>query len=115
MRPVFHQARQEPKRVVYADGEDERVLRAAQTVIDEGIAIPILIGRPAVIQMRIQKMGLRLEPGRNFTVIDPEDDDRFHEIWSAYYQIRARHGVTPNIAKAMIRKHNTLIGVMLIQ
>jgi len=115
MRPVFHQARQDPKRVVYADGEDERVLRAAQTVIDEGIAIPILIGRPAVIQMRIQKMGLRLEPGRNFTVIDPEDDDRFHEIWSAYYQIRARHGVTPSIAKAMIRKHNTLIGVMLIQ
>lgn len=115
MRPVFHQARQDPKRVVYADGEDERVLRAAQTVIDEGIATPILVGRPAVIQMRIQKMGLRLEPGRNITVVDPEDDERFHEIWTSYYQLRARHGVTPNIAKAMIRKHNTLIGVMLIQ
>lgn len=115
MRPVFHQAKQDPKRIVYADGEDERVLRAAQTVVDEGIAMPILIGRPEVIGMRIEKMGLRLVPGGNIAIVDPEDDERFHETWTAYYQKRARHGVTPAIAKAMIRKHNTLIGVMLIE
>ncbi|MFO7746992.1 MAG: NADP-dependent malic enzyme, partial [Orrella sp.] len=115
MRPVFHQARQDAKRVIYADGEDERVLRAAQTAIDEKIALPILIGRPSVIDMRIQKMGLRLKAGHDFTIINPEDDERFNEIWSAYYQLRARHGVTPTIAKAMVRKHNTLIGVLLMQ
>ena len=115
MRPVFHQARQDPKRVLYADGEDERVLRAAQTAIDEKIARPILIGRPAVIEMRIQKMALRMKSGENFDVVNPEDDERFNESWNAYYKLRARHGVTPTIAKAMIRKHNTLIGVMLMQ
>lgn len=115
MRPVFHQARQDPKRVVYADGEDERVLRAAQTAIDEKIAIPILIGRPAVIEMRTQKLGLRLQPGVNMWIVDPEDDERFNDSWQAYYKLRARHGVTPTIAKAMVRKHNTLIGVLLMQ
>ncbi len=115
MRPLFHQARQDPKRVLYADGEDERVLRAAQTAIDEKIAQPILIGRPAVIEMRIQKLGLRMKAGETFEIVNPEDDDRFHESWNAYYQLRARHGVTPTIAKAMVRKHNTLIGVLLMQ
>lgn len=115
MRPVFHQARQDPKRVLYADGEDERVLRAAQTAIDEKIARPILIGRPAVIEMRLQKLALRMKAGEHFEIINPEDDDRFNESWNAYYKLRARHGVTPTIAKAMIRKHNTLIGVMLMQ
>lgn len=114
MRPVFHQARQDPKRVLFADGEDERVLRAAQTAIDEKIARPILIGRPAVIEMRIQKMALRMKAGESFDIINPEDDERFNESWNAYYKLRARHGVTPTIAKAMIRKHNTLIGVMLM-
>lgn len=115
MRPLFHQARQDPKRIIYTDGEEERVLRAVQTIIDEKIAIPILIGRPAVIQMRIEKMSLRLVPGRDIEVIDPENDPRFNEIWSAYYQLRARNGVTPAIAKAMVRKHNTLIGALLVQ
>ena len=115
MRPLFHQARQDPKRIIYTDGEEERVLRAVQTLIDEKIAMPILIGRPAVIQMRIEKMALRLVPGQNIEVIDPEDDERFNEIWSAYYQLRARNGVTPAIAKAMVRKHNTLIGALLVQ
>lgn len=115
MRPVFHQARQDPKRVLFTDGEDERVLRAAQTAIDEKIAHPILIGRPAVIDMRIAKMGLRMKAGEHLEIVDPEDDARFNESWNAYYKLRARHGVTPTIAKAMIRKHNTLIGVMLMQ
>ena len=115
MRPVFHQARENPKRVLFADGEDERVLRAAQTAIDEKIARPILIGRPAVVDMRIAKLALRMRAGQEFDIVNPEDDDRFNESWSAYYERRARHGVTPTIAKAMVRKHNTLIGVLLMQ
>jgi len=115
MRPLFQQAKQAPKRVIYADGEDERVLRAAQTVVDEKLAQPILIGRPSVIGMRIKKAGLRLAPGRDFEIVDPEDDSRFNETWSAYYQLKGREGVTPAIAKAMIRKHNTLIGAMLLR
>ena len=115
MRPLFMQARQAPKRVVYADGEDERVLRAAQTIIDEGLAFPILIGRPAVIEMRVKKFGLRLAHGKNIEIVDPEDDARFNETWSGYYELRGREGVTPDIAKAMIRKHNSLIGAMLLR
>jgi len=115
MRPLFAQAKQNPKRVIYADGEDERVLRAVQTVVDEKLAQPILIGRPAVIAMRIKKCGLRLTPGEHFEVVDPEDDERFNETWNAYYRLRAREGITPVIAKAMVRKHNTLIGALLVQ
>ncbi len=115
MRPLFRQAKASPKRVIYADGEDERVLQAAQTVLNEGIARPILVGRPSVIQMRVQKFGLRLVPGENVEIVDPEDDARFNETWSAYYRLRGREGVTPDIAKAMVRKHNSLIGVMLLQ
>jgi malate dehydrogenase (oxaloacetate-decarboxylating)(NADP+) len=115
MRPLFMQAKTAPKRVIYADGEDERVLRAAQTVVDENIAHPILIGRPAVIQMRIEKFGLRLVAGENIEIVNPEDDERFNETWTAYYKLMGREGVTPEIAKAMIRKHNSLIGVMLLR
>ncbi|HEX7385769.1 MAG TPA: NADP-dependent malic enzyme [Castellaniella sp.] len=115
MRPLFNQAKASPKRVIYADGEDERVLRAAQTVIEEKIAQPILVGRPAVIEMRIRKFGLHLAPGKNVEVVNPEDDSRFNETWNAYYKLLGREGVTPDIAKAMVRKHNSLIGVMLLQ
>ncbi len=115
MRPLFRQAKASPKRVIYADGEDERVLQAAQTALDEKIALPILVGRPSVIQMRIQKFGLRLVPGENVEIVNPEDDSRFNETWNAYYKLRGREGVTPDIAKAMVRKHNSLIGVMLLQ
>lgn len=115
MRPLFMQAKSSPKRVIYADGEDERVLRAAQTIIDERLAYPILVGRPNVIDMRIKKFGLRLQAGRDFEIVDPEDDSRFNETWNAYYKLRGRQGVTPDIAKAMVRKHNSLIGVMLLQ
>lgn len=115
MRPLFMQAKNAPKRVIYADGEDERVLRAAQTVLDEGIAYPVLVGRPSVIDMRIKKFGLRLVPGENIEIVNPEDDVRFNETWSGYYKLQGRNGVTPEIAKAMIRKHNSLIGAMLLQ
>ncbi|MVW71830.1 MULTISPECIES: NADP-dependent malic enzyme [unclassified Bordetella] len=115
MRPLFAQAKSAPKRVIYADGEDERVLRAVQTVVDEKLAFPILVGRPSVIEMRVQKAGLRLINGQNIEIVDPEDDSRFNETWNAYYQLKGREGVTPDIAKAMIRKHNTLIGAMLLR
>jgi len=115
MSPLFTQAKRAPKRVIYADGEDERVLRAAQTVSDEKIAFPILIGRPAVIDMRIKKMGLRLEAGKNIEIVDPENDERFTEAWTEYYRIKGRDGVTPTVAKAMVRKHNTLIAVLLLK
>lgn len=116
MRPLFKQAKELPalKRVIYADGEDERVLRAAQTVVDEKLAHPILIGRPSVIEMRIKRYGLRLEAGTNFEIVNPEDDYRFNDTWQAYYKLKGREGITPEIAKAMVRKHNTLIGAMLI-
>ncbi|MBF6617049.1 MAG: NADP-dependent malic enzyme, partial [Candidimonas sp.] len=115
MRPLFMQAKSAPKRVIYADGEDERVLRALQTIVDEQVAYPILVGRPSVIDMRIRKFGLRLTVGRDIEIVDPEDDARFNETWSAYYKLKGRDGVTPEIAKAMVRKHNSLIGVMLLQ
>ncbi len=114
MRPLFNQAKSDPKRIVYADGEDERVLHAVQTVVDEGLARPILIGRPSVINMRIERLGLRLQANTDFDVVDPEQDDRFTETWTAYYELQARNGVSPETAKARIRKENTLIGVMLI-
>lgn len=114
MRPLFVQAKSAPKRIIYADGEDERVLRAVQTIVDESIAYPILIGRPSVIEMRLKRFGLRLTAGTDFEIVDPEDDERFNETWSAYYKMMGRSGVTPDIAKAMVRKHNTLIGVMLM-
>ncbi|HLS41756.1 MAG TPA: NADP-dependent malic enzyme [Paenalcaligenes sp.] len=115
MRPLYVQAKADPKRVIYADGEDERVLRAVQTAIDEKLAKPILIGRPSVIDMRIKRYALRMTPGVDVEIVDPENDDRFNQTWSDYYKLRARFGITPEIAKAMIRKHNTLIGVMLLQ
>jgi malate dehydrogenase (oxaloacetate-decarboxylating)(NADP+) len=115
MSPLFSQAKRAPKRVIYADGEDERVLRAAQTVSDEKIAFPILIGRPSVINMRIKKMGLRLEIGKNIEIVDPEDDVRFNDSWQEYYRLKGREGVTPTVAKAMVRKHNTLIAVLLLK
>ena len=115
MRPLFMQAKSSLKRVVFSDGEDERVLRAAQTVIDERLAFPVLIGRPSVIEMRIEKFGLRIARDTEFEIVNPESDDRFNETWQGYYKLRSREGVTPDIAKAMIRKHNTLIGAMLLQ
>ncbi|TAN30504.1 MAG: NADP-dependent malic enzyme [Castellaniella sp.] len=115
MRPLFNRAKLSPKRVIYADGEDERVLRAAQTVLEEKIARPILIGRPSVIEMRVRKFGLHLVPGENIEIVNPEDDSRFNETWNAYFKLTGREGVTPDIAKAMVRKHNSLIGVMLLQ
>jgi malate dehydrogenase (oxaloacetate-decarboxylating)(NADP+) len=115
MRPVFAAAKAAPKRVVYAEGEDERVLRAVQVVLDEGLAKPILVGRPAVMQMRIERAGLRLKMGQDFEVVNPEDDPRYRECWEAYHKLMGREGVTPEMAKAMMRRSNTLISTMLLK
>ena len=117
MRPIFNAAKAVPhgaKRVAYADGEDERVLRAAQMAIDEDLAFPILIGRPAVIEARIAKAGLRLKLGRDVDHVNPEDDPRFRQYWERYHQLQARNGVTPEGAKAGVRRSNTLIGSLMI-
>ncbi len=114
MKPVFTAAKAAPKRVAYAEGEEERVLRAVQSVVDEGLARPILIGRPHVIQMRIEKAGLRLRPGVDFELVNPEDDPRYRAYHEAYHALRGRDGVTPDMAKVALRRSNTLIGTMLM-
>ncbi len=114
MRPVFAAARAEPKRVAYAEGEDERVLRAVQAALDEKLVKPILIGRPAVIAARIERGGLRLVPGRDVEIVNPEDDARFRQYWEAYHRLNARNGVTPDMAKAAVRRSNTTIGALMI-
>ena len=118
MKPVFSAAKRVPaelKRVLYAEGEDERVLHAARVVIDEELARPILIGRPKVIEMRIQKIGLNLVPGRDFDIINPESDPRYRELWQEYHHLMCRDGVTPDIAKAKMRRDTTLIGCMVLR
>ena len=115
MQPVFAVARAQPARVVYAEGEDERVLRAVQVVLDEGLAKPILVGRPAVIAMRIERAGLRLKPGVDFEVCDPEDDPRFKSYWALYHQRMGRDGVSPEAAKAAVRRSNTLISCLMVE
>jgi len=115
MRPVFAAAKSAPARIVFAEGEDERVLRAAQFVLLEKIARPILVGRPAVIDMRLKKMGSKLKCGEDFEIVNPEDDPRYQKCWQEYHEIGAREGVTPEVAKAALRKFNTLIGAILVR
>ncbi len=115
MRPVFAAAKARPARVVYAEGEDERVLRAVQVVLDEGLARPILIGRPEVVKMRIERAQLRLQPGRDFDLCDPENDPRFREYWELYRSLMAREGITPDAAKAAVRRSNTLIASLMLR
>jgi malate dehydrogenase (oxaloacetate-decarboxylating)(NADP+) len=115
MKPVFAAAKQAPRRVVYCEGEDERVLRAVQAVLDEGLARPVVIGRPEVIQSRVERAGLRLAPGRDFEVVNPDSDPRYKELWQEYHSLRGRQGITPEIAKQRLRSDNTLIGCMLLR
>jgi malate dehydrogenase (oxaloacetate-decarboxylating)(NADP+) len=115
MRPVFAAAKACPARVVYAEGEEERVLRAVQVVLDEGLAKPILIGRPAVMQMRLERAGLRMRMGQDFEVVNPDDDPRYRAYWEDYQQMMGREGITPDIAKAAMRRSNTLIGSMMLR
>ena len=115
MKPIFAAAKASAaKRVAYSEGEEERVLRAAQIVADEDIARPTLIGRPAVIAQRIEKFGLRLQQGRDYDVVNVEQDHRYHEFWKTYHQMTERKGVTVQIAKIEMRRRLTLIGSMLL-
>jgi malate dehydrogenase (oxaloacetate-decarboxylating)(NADP+) len=116
MRPVFTAAKAaKAKRVIFAEGEDDRVLRAAQQAMEDGFAQPILIGRPAVIEARIAKAGLRLKLGHDVECVNPESDTRFRQYWEAYHHRMGRQGVTPEAAKAAVRRSNTLIGALAIQ
>jgi malate dehydrogenase (oxaloacetate-decarboxylating)(NADP+) len=114
MKPVFDAARADLKRVVYAEGEEETVLRAVQTAVDEGFAKPILIGRPAVIEKRIERLGLRLKPGVDFELTNIDDDPRFNEYWQHYHRKTERRGVTPALAKAMLRSRATVIASVMV-
>jgi malate dehydrogenase (oxaloacetate-decarboxylating)(NADP+) len=116
MKPIFAQARSAGRRrIAYAEGEDERVLRAVQIVVDEKLATPVVIGRPAVIEQRIERLGLRVRPGLDFELVNPERDDRYREYWQEYYRLTARRGVTEDYAKTEMRRRSTLIGAMLVR
>ncbi|MFM7533653.1 MAG: NADP-dependent malic enzyme [Rubrivivax sp.] len=121
MRPVFtaakafHARSEGGARVVYAEGEDERVLRAIQVVLDEGMARPILVGRPEVVRMRIERANLRIAAGRDFELVDPENDPRFRAYWETYHKLMGREGVTPEAAKAAVRRSNTLIASLMVK
>ncbi len=118
MSPVFSAAKAvapAAQRVAYAEGEDERVLRAAQVAVDEGLARPILIGRPAVIAARLTKAGLRIQLGREVDCVNPEDDPRFRQYWELYHQLMGRHGVTQDAAKAAVRRSSTTIAALMVR
>nr|WP_024965319.1 NADP-dependent oxaloacetate-decarboxylating malate dehydrogenase [Pantoea sp. IMH] len=115
MKPIFSQARKEPKRVVLAEGEEARVLHATQELVSLGLAKPVLIGRPGVIDMRLKKLGLKIEAGRDFEVVNNESDPRFKAYWNDYYQIMKRRGVTPAQAQRAVIGNPTLIGAIMVQ
>ncbi|WP_421871338.1 NADP-dependent malic enzyme [Nitratireductor rhodophyticola] len=113
MKPVFSAAKGAgTKRVIYADGEDERVLRAAQVVIEEGIAEPIIIGRPHVVETRLKRYGLRIRPGEDFSIINPEDDPRYRDYVDLLVQLAGRRGVTPEAARTLVRTNTTVIAAI---
>ncbi|MDF3035936.1 MAG: NADP-dependent malic enzyme [Paucimonas sp.] len=117
MKPIFQIAKKAPaarKRIVFAEGEEERVLRAVQIVVDENLAKPILIGRPAVLEQRIKKFGLRLKPDVDFLVTNPEYDERYRDYWQTYLKMTNRKGITEQYAKLEMRRRHTLIGAMMI-
>lgn len=117
MRPIFHVTKHvsdAKKRIVFAEGEDERVLRALQIIVDEKIANPILVGRPAILEQRIKKFGLRLSPGIDFQVVNPEFDGRYRDYWQSYLHMTIRKGVTEQYAKLEMRRRHTLIGAMMV-
>jgi malate dehydrogenase (oxaloacetate-decarboxylating)(NADP+) len=115
MKPVFAQAKTTMRRVVYAEGEDERILRATQVVVEEGLAKPILIGRPPVIAQRIARFGLSIEPGRDFTLVNPDDDPRYRDFIAAYVKIAGRTGITMDAARTLVRTNATVIAALMVR
>jgi malate dehydrogenase (oxaloacetate-decarboxylating)(NADP+) len=114
MRPVFQAAATAERRIVFAEGEDERVLRAANAMIEETTDKPILIGRPDVVASRCERAGLPIRPGRDFDLVNPENDPRYRDYWETYHQLMARKGVTPDIARAVMRTNTTAIGAVMV-
>jgi malate dehydrogenase (oxaloacetate-decarboxylating)(NADP+) len=115
MKPVFSAAKAAQKnRVVLAEGEDERILRATQVIVDERLARPILIGRPAVIERRLERFGLRIKPGADFDIINPDNDSRYREYWEEYHRLTERRGVSQHYAQIEMRRRLTLIGAMMV-
>jgi len=115
MKPVFIAAKRSLKRVIYTDGEDERVLRAMQVVIDEGLARPILVGRPEVVEVRARRLGLRCRQGDDFELINPASDPRYDTYWRTYHGLLQRRGITPDVAKALVRTNNTIIAALAVR
>jgi len=114
MKPVFERAKQDPKRVIYAEGEDDRVLRAIQVALDEGIARPIAVGRPEVIEVRLKRHGLRAVPGKDFEIINPESDPRYNLYWSTYHRLTERMGISPDRARTIVRTNSTVIAALAV-
>lgn len=114
MKPLFERARADIKRIAFAEGEEDIVLRAVQTIVDEGLARPVLIGRPAVIEKRIHRLGLRIRAGEHFELTNVDDDPRYDEYWNYYHKLNARRGTTPALAKSMIRTRVTLIAAIMV-
>ncbi len=115
MKPLLQAARGDPKRIVYAEGEDERVLRAVQTVVEEAIAKPILIGRPDVIEARLTRFGLSIRPGNDFQLVDPNNDARYRDYVSTYLDVAGRHGITPSLARTLVRTNTTVISALMVR
>jgi malate dehydrogenase (oxaloacetate-decarboxylating)(NADP+) len=115
MRRVFDAARATTRRIVFAEGEDERVLRAAQTLIEDGVDTPILIGRPEVVEARLDREGLKIRPGTDFELVNPESDPRYRDYWETYHRLMARRGVTPDLARAILRTNTTAIAAVMVQ
>jgi malate dehydrogenase (oxaloacetate-decarboxylating)(NADP+) len=114
MRPVFDVARQSSRRIIFAEGEDERVLRAASAMLEEMTVKPILIGRPEVMAARCERFGLAIRPDRDFAVVNPESDTRYREYWSSYHQLLERQGVTPDTARSVLRTNSTAIAAIAV-
>ena len=114
MKPVFAKAKSQPVRVIYAEGEDERVLRATQQVLEEKLAKPILVGRPSVVETRIKRLGLGIRPGRDFDLVNPEDDPRYRSYVQSYIDVAGRRGVTPDAARTVVRTNNTVIAALAV-
>ena len=114
MKPVFAKAKTQPVRVIYAEGEDERVLHATQVVLEENVARPILVGRPSVVETRIKRYGLAIKAGRDFDLVNPEDDPRYRSYVQSYIDIAGRHGVTPDAARTVVRTNATVIAALAV-
>jgi malate dehydrogenase (oxaloacetate-decarboxylating)(NADP+) len=115
MRPLFARAKRAPKRIIYAEGEEERVLRAVQVVVDEGIGRPVLVGRADVVKGRIGRLGLRIRPDEHFVLVDPDYDPRYGEYWRDYHRLMERRGTSPAQARTVLRTSNTVIAAMLLR